>query len=121
MSYVDRAPVGQTCPEIDQTINTLELVEREIADKYIQIKKYMDIVINAMEKIRQDNASLREWGNKAYELLEESESARQEALKQCDILEQQLEKAVAELQELKEENDDITKRYWQLEDKYLRI
>lgn len=98
MSYVERkAPVKNTCPDIDQIISQIETAmrmcdaegseiytEHEIKD---DIKYQLSDIPSLMEDLRNANSALREWGNSLVEALQEKEEECSDLQHQLDYLE----------------------------------
>jgi len=96
----DNAPVGHTCPKIDDVISTLK--EIYISDEPMsqgELKSLEEI----MEKIRSDNAELRDWGNKQYDELCEMEKDR-------DYYQNRAEKLESDVLDLKNEIKELEKQ-----------
>ena len=55
----DKAPVGFTCPAIDQAIEMIENVEMNNYDRLL--------IVDLLEELREDNAKLREYINEILE------------------------------------------------------
>jgi hypothetical protein len=55
----DKAPIGFTCPSIDQAIDIIQHVEMPEYDRYL--------VLDLLEELRSDNAKLRECINEILE------------------------------------------------------
>ena len=55
----DNAPVGFTCPAIDQAIEMIENVEMNNYDRLL--------IVDLLEELREDNAKLREYINEILE------------------------------------------------------
>lgn len=64
----DNAPVGHTCPMINEVISAIESVDWN--DTYWT----KESIIEIMEKIRSANDQLRTWGNELYKEKEAIES-----------------------------------------------
>ena len=62
----DNAPVGNTCPTIDEVINFLDTI---IPDENLE-RQEIAHVRELMEDIRSSNVQLREWGNDLHERAE---------------------------------------------------
>lgn len=75
--HIDYAPVKNTCPMIDEVISVFDEVDFSDTDY-----KTQEEAIYVMEKIREANSSLREWGNEmhneAREYKRECEDLRRE-------------------------------------------
>jgi predicted nuclease with TOPRIM domain len=77
------APIKHTCPDIDKIINKLtkakaeiDLEPGEISDlNRDRCQSYIDEAIDGMEDIRNDNSTLRDWGEN-MEVKKEQESDR---------------------------------------------
>jgi len=60
----DYAPIGNTCPIIDTVINWIESIDwDENNDEQTEYKIQSKEIVAEMEKIRQANTKLRQWGN----------------------------------------------------------
>ena len=59
MKITDKAPVGFTCPAIDQAIEIIQHCEIPEYDRYL--------VLDLLEELREDNAKLREYINEILE------------------------------------------------------
>ena len=59
MKITDKAPVGFTCPAIDQAIEMIENVEMNNYDRLL--------IVDLLEELREDNAKLREYINEILE------------------------------------------------------
>lgn len=72
------APVKNTCPDIDKAIKCLKTAMKEVAeaieDKQIirSIEIEIDNAIGYFEQLRNDNDSLRSWGNELNDEVESS-------------------------------------------------
>ena len=89
------APVGHTCPKIDNVIDNIKDAIKEAES----IQSTLSDLIgrnDLMEKIRDANATLREWGEGLESELEEMTSER-------DSLQEELEAAQAEIAALRAE------------------
>jgi hypothetical protein len=88
-----RAPVGNTCPDIDDCIRWLDTAKTEIEFAYMKVEqgdetdytdkvleslsealKYIDIS-DTLERLRSANSALRDWG---YELASELEQLKRD-------------------------------------------
>ncbi len=88
-----RAPVGHTCPDIDNCIKWLKIAKTEIEDAIVEVEqgdetnytygvisslnealKYIDIE-DTLEELRHANSTLRDWG---YEVAGELEDLKRE-------------------------------------------
>lgn len=95
--YRDQAPVGNTCPLIDEVISA---VEDATFEENIWWDK--ESVTAILEKIRSANSELREWGNYEYERAEDAEKERDNfEAEKLDLEEElrELKERVAELEE----------------------
>lgn len=102
----DRAPVGNTCPDIDSIIEVLagvadrlrmisdkldsSTLEDECNDIFEQsgnLKTLFDGRNSALERLRSDNDSLRQWGNKETDRADEAEAEIRSLQNQINELE----------------------------------
>lgn len=78
----DNAPVGNTCPDIDEAKRHIEK-----ATSYMRsADEYLIDLLPVLEKLRNENDQLRTWGNEQFELAEEYEAERDELKKYIDSL-----------------------------------
>lgn len=63
------APVGHTCPSIDQAIDVIEKAERAASELSDLLGRN-----GILENLRSDNDALRKWGYVQEELVEERDS-----------------------------------------------
>ena len=75
MAY-DNAPVGNTCPTIDEVIAFIDSI---VPDENLE-RQEIEHIKNLIEDIRSANSQLREWGNDNHERAETLE----EELKSID-------------------------------------
>jgi hypothetical protein len=107
----DNAPINNTCPVIDNIIGLMESARNE-AD-YIKANPEEDSTeesgiildelfdaIKGMEDIRDANSELREWGNAEYERADNAESERDDAIREKEYLQEEIEGLKAEIEEL---------------------
>jgi hypothetical protein len=59
MKKIDKAPIGFTCPSIDEAIQIIENIEMSNYDRLL--------VLDLLEELREDNAKLRECINEVLE------------------------------------------------------
>lgn len=99
----DRAPIGNTCPDIDSIIAVLEGVadrldeivgRTEDADEAAQLETQAENLRelitgrqSALERLRSDNDSLRQWGNEESKRADEAESEAKALQHQINVLE----------------------------------
>lgn len=94
----DNAPVSQTCPKIDDVINSLKELYK--SSEEMSSRELTDLE-NTMEKIRSDNSDLRSWGNEQYDRAEELE-------KEMEYYKDLAEGYKSEITELKQEIKDLS-------------
>lgn len=102
----DYAPIGNTCPMIDEVKGFLELIDWDMDDEdEVELSKQCKKVCDTLEKIRDANLALRNWGNeeckKAIEFekdldysndkITDLKSEIKDLQSQCTELENQLE------------------------------
>lgn len=103
----DNAPIGHTCPIIDDVIALMENAKSEAewmnknpdedsASESNMIIDFLSDAIRTIEKVREANETLRDWGNDLYE---------------------ELDNANKEISELEEENSELGDRISELEQK----
>lgn len=86
--WSDESGVPNTCPFIDQAISELNCCECDSVDA--------NKAESALEKVRAYNEELRAWGNEQYRRAEELQL-------EIDRLEKELDDAICEIQDLKEQ------------------
>ena len=91
MANRDNAPVPHTCPLIDGAISYIESIdwnmdEKDERDLFDDGKK----VIEILEKVRQANSALRDWGNDLYKEKDEIERDLDYATRKIIELEQEI-------------------------------
>lgn len=107
----DNAPIGHTCPKIDQVISFLEKIEWDLEDEEenelsIECKE----MVQVMEEIRKANDTLRTWGNEEY-------NYKNEYLEQVDDLEKEVKGLKSELSDMEDEIKDLKAEIDTLEEK----
>ena len=102
--YKDHAPVGHTCPKIDQVIGFLEKIDWDMGN---EDEKDLDAeckqAVSIMEEIRKANDALRAWGNEEYNDKNEYEKERDELEREVKNLKSDLSDMAAEIKDLKAE------------------
>lgn len=102
----DNAPIGNTCPKIDDVIEVLDGVAdrlRELSDKLNcpaleeecndifeqagNLKALFDGRRSPIEELRSANEQLRDWGNDQFERANEAEAECKDLRRQIDQLE----------------------------------
>lgn len=99
----DHAPIGNTCPHIDEAQWHMDDFASDLESVAKRIREYG----KELEKLRHENATLREWGNDECKRANEYES-------EADELRKQLETANDEIQSLIQEVKDYEKQINQL-------
>lgn len=110
-NYGDNAPIGNTCPMIDNIIGRMEAAKNEA--EYISKNPEQDSseevnlilgelveAIKEMEDIRSANSELRDWGNEEHERANEAEKERDELTGEVDELKSKIENLKSEIEEL---------------------
>ena len=101
----DNAPIGQTCPLIDETISQVH--NWYMDSEEISKNEYQGFE-QRMEKIRQANSALREWGNDECRRADEAE-------KDLDYWKDQAEKLADEIKDLQSDIRTLENEISQLE------
>ena len=107
----DNAPVGHTCPKIDQVISFLEKIDWDLSDDdekdlSIECKEMVEV----MEEIRKANDALRTWGNEEYNSKNEYEEEKDELEKEVKNLKSDLSDMIDEIKDLKAEIDTLEEK-----------
>jgi chromosome segregation ATPase len=112
----DNAPVGNTCPKIDQVISFLENIDWDLED---EAEKDLSIeckeMVEVMEEIRKANDALRTWGNEEYKSKNEYEKERDDLEKEVKDLKSDLSDMIDEIKDLKTEIDTLEKKLSDIE------
>jgi len=104
----DNAPVGNTCPKIDEVISLISQMDYEFTDEDNEDKKQKESAANVLlEQIRSDNSQLREWGNAEYLRAEENERERDDLLKQVETLKSDIDYYIKQNGILSDENSEL--------------
>ena len=123
MSRVKEEPVGNTCPMIDKAIREIEEIMKEM-DSFDEDSDYEDILNSisnwtsslsdigmghscTLEKLRDANLSLRNWGSDTSSYLEEEEQNVLELEEKVADLEDQKEELLGQIEDLRTELKEI--------------
>jgi len=118
MSRYDNAPIGNTCPTIDNIIGKMEEAKNEADwclrnpdDKHTDelnniVGKMADAILD-MEGIRSDNSTLRDWGNELFNEKDEIEKERDEAISEKESLEEEITELKSRIEELEEKLREV--------------
>ena len=109
--YNDNAPIGHTCPIIDSVIGKMESAKNEAdyiskhpeEDSIEEANTILGELIDAIkeiEDVRSANSELRDWGNEEYNRAEEAEGERDEAIKDKEYLQEEIDELKAKIEEL---------------------
>ncbi len=104
----DNAYVPYTCPMIDEVIAAIESIEWD------DTRWTKNDLIDTMEKIREANDSLRNWGNEKYTDCEELET-------QIESLEKDINYRNIEIDDLSNEIKDLNNEILKLEDELIQV
>ena len=119
--YSDNAPVGHTCPDINeaQSIadNVIGKIDSSIGE-FNDAKKYLNSLISQLELLRKENSQLRDWGNEYYEKYEDLEKEykyfEEDKIKEINSLQSQISglereniDLYDEIESLKEQRQDL--------------
>ena len=103
----DNAPVPHTCPMINEVISAIESIE------WGDTQWTKNDLIDTMEKIREANDSLRNWGNEKYDDCEELEA-------KIESLEKDINYLNIEIGDLSNEIKDLNNEILKLEDELIK-
>lgn len=98
MARRDNAPIGDTCPMINEVIDACNDVDWTVSNRYT-----LKSVTEIMEKIRTANATLREWGNELCEQTSDLES-------EIDDLKSDLKEKESEIEYLNDQIKELQKQ-----------
>jgi chromosome segregation ATPase len=110
----DNAPIGNTCPIIDSVIGYMESAKGEAeyikknpeidsSDEAVNIIGELASAISEIENVRDANSELREWGNNEYERAESAEGERDDAIRDKEYLQDEIDELKAKIEELEAE------------------
>jgi|GEM_PF-2338118 len=114
----DKAPISNTCPTINSIISKMESAlndakyilnhpEEDSTDEAKLIIEELTDAISGMEDIRTDNHTLREWGNEEYDRADYAEDERDDALRDKELLEDEVSELKSKIEELEEELKNV--------------
>lgn len=103
--YNDNAPIGNTCPIIDDVCRYIEGFREQYDTDSADYD--FDMALGVLEDIRGANLELRNWGNDLYGQLEESEKERERFVFYIEDLEEKLMRADARIEELEEYAEEL--------------
>ena len=107
----DNAPIGHTCPKIDQVINFLEKIDWDLEDdEENELSIECKEMIQVMEEIRKANDTLRTWGNEECNSKNQYEEERDDLEKEVKDLKSELSDMEDEIKELKSEIDTLEEK-----------
>lgn len=111
----DNAPIGNTCPIIDEVIGIIEdpIWDEENEDE-LHLKNRFSEALKLMEDIRSANSTLREWGNERDKDAEYWEKEFDDAKRDNDDLKSQIKDLEEEINGLQQEINDLQ----ELNDRY---
>lgn len=105
---IDNAPIGHTCPKINQVISFLEKIDWNLEDdneKDLSIE--CKVMVALMEEIRKANDTLRTWGNEEYNSKNKYEEEKDELEKEVKKLKSDLSYMIDEIKDLKAEIETL--------------
>jgi len=106
----DNAPVGNTCPKIDNVIAIVDnLTEYDInnEDEFSNMEKEIKEAIGIMENIRSDNSELREWGNELHREKTDLENTVYQLQQRVSELERENSNYSDEIKDLEEQISEL--------------
>lgn len=112
----DNAPIGHTCPKIDQVISFLEKIDWDLEDEEekdlsIECKEMVEV----MEEIREANDTLRTWGNEEYNSKNEYEEERDDLEKEVKSLKSDMSDLQDEITNLKADIETLEEKLSDIE------
>ena len=116
--YNDNAPIGHTCPIIDNVIGKMESAKNEAeyifkhpeedsSEEANTILGEMVDAIKEIEDVRSANSELRDWGNEEYSRAEEAEGERDEAIKDKEYLQEEIDELKAKIEKLENQLNEV--------------
>lgn len=102
MAWNDNAPIGNTCPIIDEVIDEIKEAKKSL--EYIGSRNNLCILVecknaiskleNALleiENVRDANFKLRAWGNEEYDRAEEKEKELEQSVTEKEYLQEEID------------------------------
>jgi chromosome segregation ATPase len=116
--YTDNAPIRHTCPIIDNVIGKMESAKYEAecisehseedSSEYANtIRGELIDAINEIEDVRSANSELRAWGNEECNRAEEAEGERDEAIRDKEYLQEEIDELKAKIEELETQLSEV--------------
>lgn len=100
----DNAPIGHTCPMIDSVISRISSIYRD--DDPISKGDFIELE-KTMEKIRESNSTLREWGNEQCNLVLDYEEELEEERRKNDKLSDEISSLKDQIKDLENELNSV--------------
>lgn len=100
----DNAPIGHTCPIIDDVITQIHSLY--LSSEAMSKPEYTSFEI-LMEKIRSANTTLREWGNEQCNLAQEYENDLDNEKRKGEDLQDEVDSLKSEIKELEKQLSEI--------------
>lgn len=115
--YNDNAPIGHTCPIIDNVIGKMELAKNEAeyickhpkedsSEEADSILYELIEAIREIEDVRSANSELRDWGNDEYDRAEENEKENDQLRRDIEYLGEIIDSLRSEIEDMKLENSE---------------
>lgn len=102
--YNDNAPIGNTCPIINEVVSFIEGIDWDLTNEDEQdLSEKSKLALATLEKIREANSTLRDWGNNRHNDAEYWEQEYDRAMAINKDLESQISDLQDELYEVKQE------------------
>ena len=109
--YNDNAPIGHTCPIIDSVIGKMESAKNEAdyiskhpeEDSIEEANTILGELIDAIKEMKMLEAQIVSYGiggNEEYNRAEEAEGERDEAIKDKEYLQEEIDELKAKIEEL---------------------
>lgn len=114
----DNAPIGHTCPIIDNVIGKMESAKNEAdyiskhpeEDSSEEANTILGELVDAIkeiEDVRSANSELRDWGNEEYNRAEEAEGERDEAIRDKEYLQEEIGELKAKIEEMETQLSEV--------------
>lgn len=107
--FDDNAPIGNTCPIINDVVNYLERFREDFSNEDNDIDFYF--ALGVVEDIRVANLELRNWGNGLHRDLEDVSKERDKLIDELDNSENELMRANVRIDELEYYIDELKQNY----------
>jgi FtsZ-binding cell division protein ZapB len=112
----DHAPIGHTCPMIDEVISYISSIDFDLNDESEVLLNDGGIdAVKTLEKIREANSTLRSWGNEMCKESMDYERERDDLEKENKNLKHDNDYYQKEVQSLESKVSELEDKIYELE------